>query len=102
MDVAGRAVFGDPLAHGDIGEAQGDDADDSPVADHHETTGLLDRLAGGEFTVRQQAGFLKAAGLKLPAAPTGQDIADATSVLTADQAAKLAGLLDAAKQGEGS
>lgn len=96
LDVAGRAVFGDPLAHGDIGEAQGDDADDSPVADHGETSGLHDRLAGGEFTVRQQAGFLKAAGLKLPAAPTGQDIADATSVLTGEQAAKLAELLDAA------
>lgn len=97
LDVAGRAVFGDPLAHGDIGEAQGDDADDSPVADHGETSGLHDRLAGGEFTVRQQAGFLKAAGLKLPGAPTGQDIADATSVLTGEQAAKLAELLDAAK-----
>ena len=96
--VAGRAVFGDPLPHGDVGEAQGDDADDSPVADHHETSGLLGRLAGGEFTIRQQAGFLRAAGLKLPGAPTAQDVADATSVLTADQAAKLGELLDAAKE----
>jgi len=96
LDVAGRSVFGDPLAHGDMGEAQGDDTDDSPVADHSETTGLLDRLAGGEFTIRQQAGFLKAAGLRLPGAPTSQDVADATSVLTGEQAEKLAGLLDAA------
>ena len=94
--VAGRAVFGDPLPHGDVGEAQGDDADDSPVADHGETSGLLDRLAGGEFTIRQQTGFLRAAGLKLPGAPTAQDVADATSVLTPEQAEKLAGLLDAA------
>lgn len=103
LDVAGRSVFGDPLAHGDMGEAQGDDTDDAPVADHDETTGLLGRLAGGEFTIRQQAGFLKAAGLKLPGAPTAQDVADATSVLTPEQAGKLAGLLDAAAtKGTGS
>ena len=98
LDQAGRQVFGDPLPHGDLGEAQGDDTDDSPVADHGETSGLLDRLAGGEFTVRQQSGFLRAAGLKLPGSPTSQDIADATSVLTPEQAAKLAELLDAAKE----
>jgi len=87
LDVAGREVFGDPLPHGDVHDeqAQGDDEADAAVADHAETTGLLARLTSGEFTVRQQAGFLRA-----------ETIAAACAVLTDEQAAKLEELLDQA------
>lgn len=100
LDVAGREVFGDPLPHGDVHDqeqAQGDEEPDEAVADKAETTGLLQRLTSGEFTVRQQAGFLRAVDVRLDDQHIdGDTIAAACAVLTDEQAAKLAGLLDQA------
>lgn len=103
LDVAGREVFGDPLPHGDVHDheqAQGDEETDAPVADRADTTGLLARLTSGEFTVRQQAGFLRAVDVRLDDQHIdGDTITAACQVLTDEQAAKLTGLLDNAKTG---
>lgn len=99
LDVAGREVFGDPLPHGDVHDeqSQGDDDSDAPVADHAETSTLLQRLTSGEFTVRQQAGYLRAVDVRLDDQHIdGDTITAACAVLTDEQAAKLTGLLDQA------
>ena len=87
----------DPLEHGDQGDAQGDTdvTEGTGLADEDTRVDLLAALTDGSWTVRQQRGFLAAAGVTgLPQQPTPPQIAEATEALTAEQADRVAPLME--------
>jgi len=98
LDQIGTATFGDPLEHGDLEEAQGDEeATDGPVAAADEAAAVLGLLTGGDFTLRQQLGFLRSAGIALPATVTARDIGQIVQAFSSDQIMILAETIDRAK-----
>jgi hypothetical protein len=101
LEQIGADTFGEPFDHGDIGDAQGDDeAADLTLADAETKVELYTRLVD-RTTLRQQRGYLSAAGVPdLPQAPTAQDIERAVDALTDEAAEKLDTLL-ATKAGGG-
>lgn len=94
----GHDTFGRPLAHGDLGDAQGDAESGGDMAAPDEKVALY-LLLTTNTTLRQQRGFLNAAGVaNLPQAPTAQEIEQAVSSLSEDQAESLRKLLDTKKE----
>jgi hypothetical protein len=90
----GTAAFGDPLSHGDLGDAQGDDeiADESIIDDH---TGLDLYISLSECGLlpRQQVGLINQAGGTIVADAGPKEIQAAVLGLTEDQAAALNDLI---------
>lgn len=97
LAVIGTSVFGESLEHGDQGDAQGDTdvSETGGLADEDTRADLLAALTDGSWTVKQQRGFLAAAGVTgLPSVPTPEHIADATEALTTEQADRVARLIE--------
>jgi len=95
LETVGQRTFGDPLEHGDVGDAQGDDADmpDVPASTAELRVELYQRLTH-MTTLKQQRGYLVAAGVPgLPPVPTPETIESAVSGLTQDEAETLDTLL---------
>lgn len=98
LDKVGERTFGPPLDHGDLGDAQGDDdsLDESvTIASAELKVALYQRLTHAT-TLRQQRGYLVAAGVTdLAPNPTQDAIEHAVSGLTDDEAERLDLLLSA-------
>lgn len=92
LTTVGTTTFGDPLEHGDVGDAQGDDADlpDMPSATTAELRVELYQRLTQATTLKQQRGYLVAAGVpNLPLSPSPESIERAVSGLTPDEAERL-------------
>lgn len=90
LDQVGKDTFGDPLEHGDIGDAQGDDeVPDESIIDDHGAVDLYISLSEAGLTLRQQAGLVNAAGAHVEPGADAGAIAKAVGSLTEDQAIDL-------------
>jgi len=84
----GEDVYGAPLKHGDIGDAQGDD-EITAIVPEGEAIDLYVALSQAGLTLRQQVGLLNTAGASITATADAQEIARAVEGLTEDQAQHL-------------
>ncbi|HEY1690021.1 MAG TPA: hypothetical protein VGF95_14295 [Solirubrobacteraceae bacterium] len=86
----GKDAFGDPLSHGDDGDAQGDDeTPDSLILDDQGAIDMLVVLSETGLTLRQQVALLAHTGVQILPTADAQEVAKAVSTLTQDQAEKL-------------
>jgi hypothetical protein len=98
----GEKAYGRPLEHGDIGDPSGDEEAPSSLAEPDEKVELYLLLSEGT-TLRQQRGFLSAAGVgNLPSDPKPEDIEQAMSSLSDEQATTLRKLIETKKRGGGA
>lgn len=90
LNSVGIKAFGDPLAHGDLGDAQGDDeVPDELIIAEQSAVDIYVSLSQANLTLRQQVGLLSTVGVSiLPTAGT-VDIAKACGELTEAQAQEL-------------
>ena len=96
LTEAGEDVFGEPLLHGDTGDAQGDDEVlDSSMLDDQQAVALYVSLSEVGLLPRQQIGILNQVGATISANATPEEIAKAVSLLTEDQAEELSKLIAA-------
>ncbi len=84
----GEEVYGAPLAHGDTGEAQGDDEVTDIVLDS-DAIDLYVSLSQAKLTLRQQVGLVNQVGAAISPTASAEEIADAVKSLTEDQAQHL-------------
>lgn len=103
LNEVGISVFGEPLEHGDTGDAQGDE-DVEPTTEvsavDDETFALLATLVDGTFNQRQVRGLLASAGANaqtLPDPLSKEAVGAAVRSLERPQMEKLSKLVNAAK-----
>lgn len=103
LHEVGISVFGEPLEHGDTGDAQGDE-DVEPTTEvaaaDDETFALLATLADGTFNQRQVRGLLVSAGANASVIPdplSREAVASVVRGLERPQTEKLGKLVEAAK-----
>ncbi|MCW3018621.1 MAG: Rad52/22 double-strand break repair protein [Solirubrobacterales bacterium] len=90
----GIAAFGEPLLHGDLGDAQGDDevADES-IIDDSSAVDLYVSLSEVGLLPRQQVGLVNQSGGHIAAGASAEQIQAAVGTLTEEQAAELERLI---------
>jgi hypothetical protein len=94
LDQVGNAAFGDPLLHGDLGEAQGDDEiPDESIIEDRDAVDLYVSLSEAGLTLRQQVGLVNQAGGQIQPNAGTVDVAKAVASLTEDQADALGELI---------
>lgn len=84
----GAEVYGAPLQHGDLGDAQGDD-EITDIVLERDATDLYVALSQVGLTLRQQVGLLNTAGAAIQPTATAHEIAAAVGGLTEEQAQHL-------------
>lgn len=90
LEQVGATAFGDPLLHGDLGDAQGDDeVPDESIIDDSSAVGLYVSLSEVGLLPRQQVGLVNQAGGHIEGNATAEDIQRAVASLTEDQATAL-------------
>jgi hypothetical protein len=100
LEQVGADAFGEPLLHGDLGDAQGDDevAEES-IIDDHSAVDLYISLSEVGLLPRQQVGLVNQAGGHIQGTASAEEIQKAVASLTEDQATELeeliAGRMDA-------
>jgi hypothetical protein len=86
----GITAFGEPLLHGDLGDAQGDDeVSDESIIDDSSAVDLYTSLSEAGLTLRQQVGLVNAVGAHITSNAGAADLAKACASLTEEQAAEL-------------
>lgn len=88
LEQVGVTAFGEPLEHGDLGDAQGDDEVEN-IIDDSSAVDLYVSLSEAGLTLRQQIGLVNAAGGTIRPGAADKEIAAAVATLTDDQAKKL-------------
>ena len=90
LDEVGKTAFGEPLSHGDLGDAQGDDEiSDEHILDDSSAVALYVSLSQTGLLPRQQVGLLNQVGATISATAKADEIATVVSSLTEDQALEL-------------
>jgi hypothetical protein len=94
LQNVGINAFGEPLAHGDLGDAQGDDEvpDESIIGDQS-AVDIYVSLSEVGLTLRQQIGLLSTVGVSIAPTEGAVGIARACGTLTEDQAKELDALI---------
>jgi hypothetical protein len=101
LNQVGTTAFGEPLEHGDLGEAQGDDeTSDESIIDDHSAVDMYVSLSEAGLTLRQQIGLVNAVGAHIEPGSDSAAIARAVGSLTEDQAARLDDLIAKRTDGE--
>jgi len=94
LEQVGVAAFGEPLLHGDLGDAQGDDeVSDESIIDDHSAVDLYVSLSEVGLLNRQQVGLVNQAGAHIQGNASAQEIQAAVASLTEDQATELERLI---------
>jgi hypothetical protein len=96
LDEVGRTAFGEPLKHGDLGDAQGDvESDDERIIDDSSAVDMYVSLSEVGLLPRQQVGLLNQVGASIFGGATADQIQAAVASLTEDQATELEALITA-------
>jgi hypothetical protein len=94
LDQVGADAFGEPLLHGDLGDAQGDDeVPDESIIDDHSAVDLYVSLSEVGLLNRQQVGLVNQAGAHIKGNASAEEIQAAVASLTEDQATALEKLI---------
>jgi hypothetical protein len=96
LTEVGITAFGEPLLHGDQGDAQGDaEVEDERIIDDSSAVDMYVSLAEVGLLPRQQIGLLNQVGATIEGNATAEQIQAAVASLTLDQATELEGLIAA-------
>lgn len=96
LEQVGKKAFGEPLSHGDLGDAQGDEdvlEDAEAIIDDSSAVDLYVSLSEVGLLPRQQAGLLNQVGAEIKGTAKAEEIEAAVGTLTGEQAAELEKLI---------
>lgn len=94
LDDVGKDAFGEPLLHGDLGDAQGDaEIDDERIIDDSSAVDMYVSLSEVGLLPRQQVGLLNQVGASIEGNASAEQIQAAVASLTEDQATELETLI---------
>lgn len=101
LEKVGVDAYGEPLKHGDLGEAQGDEeaVESDAIIDQSAAVDFYVVLSETGLTLRQQVGLLNQVGADIAPTADAKEIAAVIGTLTSDQAAQLDGLIAARMEG---